>query len=543
MKKVETINNRFLLFLKQFKVDEIKLLMNFLELVVHEYKNNSLKLFEILNNSQYDYNNEKILNEIDFNMPKISKVESLSALCENINNNSESPPTTEGQTKKLQVYFHKKTARSPSAVSKTKVNEEVKLNDRDDDEKAAINVLARLSDTLQSSNTDKSSKAKKIQLFKSNFSRVSSVFVNHSLLANDSECDEEDGDYENDCLGANQINNGEEDEEEDWSNYGILSTMTDDEDDMNEEDDDINGTMNDEDDETFNNYDDSNMNNNTMNSNYDDCGGNGNTKKKKASTENIRNSNGRIRKFSDHIRMELEKNFQKNRYISGDDKKILADKLNLTVRQVQKWFVHRREKFRRFEKHHGKKQFNSNNDKTQQQDMPDEEDEVLDEDLDDSKVKEEKVEFNDDDEDDDEEEKDFDDTLPLETTDAENEKHQQTQESTTEEQENNKNHNGYRKYTPYIENYLEKLFRKKHQLTQRDLKSACLNLNLKPKQIRLWFQHRRIKHRQQLQEEHRQIINDKNNKKKISFSNLSNNEEDGDIDLNKRQNYPENVLR
>ena len=93
--------------------------------------------------------------------------------------------------------------------------------------------------------------------------------------------------------------------------------------------------------------------------NYTNKSINGNVnKKKKPATENLRNSNGRIRKFSDQIRMELEKHFQKNRYISGDEKKMLADKLNLTVRQVQKWFVHRREKFRRYEKHYGKKSNN-----------------------------------------------------------------------------------------------------------------------------------------------------------------------------------------
>lgn len=55
----------------------------------------------------------------------------------------------------------------------------------------------------------------------------------------------------------------------------------------------------------------------------------------------------RVRKFSDRVRNELEKKFQLSNFISGAEKKSIAKKLNLTERQVQKWFVHRREKLRR----------------------------------------------------------------------------------------------------------------------------------------------------------------------------------------------------
>jgi hypothetical protein len=303
--------------------------------------------------------------------------------------------------------------------------------------------------------------------------------------------------------------------------------LTDDDDDDDEDDDndDEQGTFNDEDDEALNMYDDT-FNENNNNTNYDDYDSNnyknGNNKKKKTvATENLRNSNGRIRKFSDNIRMELERHFQKNRYISGDEKKLLADKLNLTVRQVQKWFVHRREKFRRYEKHHGKKQNNlNNNNNNSLQEQDEDEDEMIDEDdCDDSRIKEEKVDFN----------EDLDVTLPLEAD-----------EELIQQESNNQD--GYHKYSPYIENYLEKLFRKKHQLTQRDLNSACLNLNLKPKQVRLWFHYRRLKHQQQQQEQQKQMVNNKNNMKRISFNEIAF-EENGEIDLNKRQNYPEHVLR
>ena len=36
---METIRQRFSIFLKQFKIEDLKLLMKFFELVVNEYKN------------------------------------------------------------------------------------------------------------------------------------------------------------------------------------------------------------------------------------------------------------------------------------------------------------------------------------------------------------------------------------------------------------------------------------------------------------------------------------------------------------------------
>jgi len=58
----------------------------------------------------------------------------------------------------------------------------------------------------------------------------------------------------------------------------------------------------------------------------------------------------RIRKFSEKIRYELEMAFLAKNFISGLEKAELAKRLDLTERQVQKWFVHRREKLRRLEK-------------------------------------------------------------------------------------------------------------------------------------------------------------------------------------------------
>jgi len=57
-----------------------------------------------------------------------------------------------------------------------------------------------------------------------------------------------------------------------------------------------------------------------------------------------------IRKFNDEIRHELEMKFLQNNFISGVEKDQLAMRLNLTERQVKKWFEKRREKKRRIEK-------------------------------------------------------------------------------------------------------------------------------------------------------------------------------------------------
>ena len=74
---------------------------------------------------------------------------------------------------------------------------------------------------------------------------------------------------------------------------------------------------------------------------------------KEKSSETIFDSKFRVRKFSDAIRNELEQKFLENNFISGVQKSQLAAKLALTERQVQKWFVHRREKLRRHEKKYG----------------------------------------------------------------------------------------------------------------------------------------------------------------------------------------------
>ena len=84
--------------------------------------------------------------------------------------------------------------------------------------------------------------------------------------------------------------------------------------------------------------------NETTNQQYSDESANDTT------TTQQTNGKVKIRKFSDHIRIQLERSFLANNFITGDEKKVLANRLKLTERQVSKWFVHRREKLRRLEK-------------------------------------------------------------------------------------------------------------------------------------------------------------------------------------------------
>ena len=57
-----------------------------------------------------------------------------------------------------------------------------------------------------------------------------------------------------------------------------------------------------------------------------------------------------IRKFNDSTRAQLELKFAQNNFISRVEKDELATQLNLTERQVKKWFEKRREKKRRLER-------------------------------------------------------------------------------------------------------------------------------------------------------------------------------------------------
>lgn len=559
MKKFKCVKYRFLLFLKQFKVDEIELLMNYLELVVNEYNKNSLKLFNLLNNHYEDEECENVENIFDKSlkpcMPKIAKVESLSA-----------------------INTADKKVVSQSSISITRANEEPQSMDYesagggggdddklDDAEKDAVNALTHLSNTttLRSKllSTTTTIATSNNQIDKSNLSRVSSVRLNqpakfyrnvYNSDYSDSNEDEEEFEqaYNDDTFGGSDADdedlsqylghyanysevNGEEAENTDKD---ADESLSDEEEDYDNDDNNENENDDDDDDDDYewkygyNSYKPKSNNNSGYNSktkhhqrpkhNYVKPGQT-QINKINLNDGHIRSSTGRIRKFSEAIRSELEKQFQLNRYINGDDKKRLADRLNLTVRQVQKWFVHRREKYRRDEKFEKNKPYKSS---TQSGGRFKSKNLNSIENVD---VKEEKI---------DNDESMLSAAADISTVERANGVEEttvntadETSNEDVENENNNTKNNGQNEtisvavaspqqppntttttntvestvtssndqLTETAETSLEKLFRKKHDLTQRDLNSVCQDLNLKPDQVRVWFQQRRQKYQQE----------------------------------------------
>lgn len=272
LKKSKLLKYKFILFLKQFKINEVKILMQFIELLLKEYHENSNKLFKLLrpdeqiddeddNDQEKDENNhkeeekqdgEEVIKKVEDdndelngeNLPRIVKVESLSSLIQ-------SPPSSQ--------------ASSGEEIAKT--------------------FLKVTSERLPSGFVAPKSKKDELDEYVSE--------------------EEEDGEEEDDYDEEEEYMEDEEDDEDD-------ETF----DELAEEEDDADHNM-DYSDEDF---------------------------------DVQRERNQRVRKFAENIREELEKEFKKSKYISGQEKIDLAKRLHLTVRQVQKWFVHRREKYRKLEK-------------------------------------------------------------------------------------------------------------------------------------------------------------------------------------------------
>jgi hypothetical protein len=153
--------------------------------------------------------------------------------------------------------------------------------------------------------------------------------------------------------------------------------------------------------------------------------------------------NGRVRKFSESIRSELERQFAIRRYVSGEEKRKLAAKLSLTARQVQKWFVHRREKLRR------------------------EQSETM------LVVKEE----------------------PVRSSLSANDEADSVDSSSCVAVKGEIHVGGAgkrrRSFEPSLTSYLEKLFAEKQYLTPAQIEELSVRLSLKPKQIKAWFKNRR----------------------------------------------------
>jgi hypothetical protein len=240
--KFKRMKQLFLVFLKQFEVDDYKLLIRFLHLIINNYNTNPTKLFGFLTNLN-DYSIEKELN--DQNSIKVKNFRFKFKT-----------PISYYQKQKRNFLIRENRLKSRESNILTK-NTQFTTDDfqfYDNENYSDVNYL-------------KDNEQNKTYNFEANRNEIIEAFVAK----------------ENDEL--NSVATYEEDfEDESWQN------------------------------------------------------------------PNNNNNKTRIRKFSDNIRNELERHFLANNFISGAEKTVLAMRLNLKERQVQKWFVHRREKLRRLEK-------------------------------------------------------------------------------------------------------------------------------------------------------------------------------------------------
>ena len=440
MKKNKLIKYRIYLFLKQFKIDDIKMLMNYLEIIVDQYKSKSNKLFDFL--IENDPNDEEDGEEDKGQTASVSNngrtIKSATILI----------PTFPSATAAAALTT------STSATATTKIESY-------DDNFSASNRRSRLTELLNSNHqNNRNENGDGNRLKRKNYRRVSSVYVNKRQ-----NCENGNDLSLTTPLGlrrktrhvsdvGNAGESGGDDNEEDnenWNNDVTANSVDDDEELMDEE-------VDEEDEE-------------------DDSDEDQEVKCSPSYMQNTYDSNRRVRKFSDYIRSELEKQFQIRKYISGQDKKILADRLNLTIKQIQKWFVHRREKLRHLQKKNNAgrgnngttnggatNDDNSNDGDAYANDYEDDEEDEDEEDDDDAErdiilnIKQEKFDYNEEEAiegQDDDEVDDGDENISSNNASNGGGGNRQLKPSSFTEFKKSK-----KKMTPYVVNYLEKQFRK-----------------------------------------------------------------------------------
>jgi hypothetical protein len=371
LKKSKLLKYKFILFLKQFKINEVKILMQFIELLLKEYHENSNKLFKLLRPD------EKIDNEDEQEEDKVEKKE-------------------EGEGEEEVEEDDQKE------VSK-KADDNDENDELNGDNLPRIVKVESLSSLIQSPPSSQASSGEEIA---KTFLKVTSKRLPSGFIAPKSKQHEQ-----NELLSGEELD--EDEEEEDYYEEEYIDD--DDDDDENEEDDETFDELNEEEEE-----DDADHNMDYSDDDYDVQ----------------RERNQRVRKFSDSIREELEKEFKKSKYVSGQEKIDLAKRLHLTVRQVQKWFVHRREKYRKLEK---LKQQQNNSTISQQN---------------------------------------KDDSIDNKSLDDEQDivvKQPQRRSA----------------FTPEVTKCLEKIFAKRKYLQPNEIQELAQAVDLTPKQIKSWFKNRR----------------------------------------------------
>jgi len=309
--KFKRMKQLFLLFLKQFEVDDYKLLIRFLQLIIKNYNLNPSKLFGFLTNQS----DNSIENELS--QPIAGLIGSI-RLPHKHHTEPAKPMPLIKLNKKIKYisplsYYNKHRRNFLIKEHQFKLKE---LNRLANNKRKQISQFNKLrSSNLNENQPDQED----IEYFKDNRddNEINFVYENYQP--------EVPKNSDSEALDLNTLSNQNE----------IIDAfiLKDDDEEEEEDDDDI----------IFDDGEDEFWSSNAKSSNLKD-----EAKVKSSSTNsgpvNDSKSSNRIRKFSEHIRYELERKFLSNHFISGAEKSLLAKQLSLTERQVQKWFVHRREK-------------------------------------------------------------------------------------------------------------------------------------------------------------------------------------------------------
>lgn len=325
----------FLIFLKQFEVNEYKSLIQFLQLIIEKYNLNPSKLYGFLTNKSENEEDDDELNN-SFNEDEYA--------------NTYRNRRTLLSSSRLAQIKNRKLKYKNSLSSSSSLNNE--YNKQETNETQSISSF---SCTDSNSSHSNHSKDRSDYLDENQCQQPQQQMQPLNGILETSDCYDEN--YETDSLITDSTNKDTNSLNTSNTSSALLTEMFANSHEMinsfavREETnsiEDYESNNNEENDETFveeNNFDGEQYWD--QYSNKEPCQPLMNYTLPK---EEHLEPKTRIRKFSEATRHELEKAFLVKNFISGSERCELATRLNLTERQVQKWFVHRREKLRKLEK-------------------------------------------------------------------------------------------------------------------------------------------------------------------------------------------------
>lgn len=329
---LKRMKHLFLLFLKQFEVDEYKLLMQFLQLIINKYKLNPSTLFGFLTN-QIENDEDELFESNQYKRgPNI------------INPKQRHYQQLKHAQNKAKLNKQGHTVLSSQSFEAELDEDNIKFDDNDDD--ADIDYLDENYNEPLANGAIKTEFD--LNTLKDRVDILNSFVMKPYMSDNEEFCDELNAqDFnEQDEFAESYFNENENCYGDELYNdqYPIYQSN-------DYQDNYYENPEQHQDDYTLNEAQwDSSFNDSIK---FNPSAHDSATATKLLADVTQLDSKFRVRKFSDSIRSELERKFLENNFISGIEKTQLATRLGLTERQVQKWFVHRREKLRRQEKKAG----------------------------------------------------------------------------------------------------------------------------------------------------------------------------------------------